>query len=399
MYWISAISENKESDQALRECLAKIREGLGSGNPDLVTLFISPYFEKDFRKIQIKVLESLNPKSLIGCAATGVIGDSREVEERPAISISAAVLPEVSLRAFCLQDEDLPDLDSSPKVWEKLVGVDKSSDPSFILISDPHTIRTEDCVLGLDYAYPNSVKVGGLASGAVGPGKGALFADGKFCQSGLVGIALSGNVVVDALVAQGCRPIGKLLQVTACEQNLLMGLEDQSPLTVFEEIFHTLSERDQALSRHSLFLGLSTDPVKESVGRGDFLIRNILAVDPKQGFLSIGALLRVGQTVQFHLRDAQTSREDLEEVLSKYSSRAGPVPIQKLSSTGVLLFSCLGRGIYLYQQENHDTDLFRKVVAPYSVAGFFCNGEIGPVGQTTVLHGYTSCFGLLHPKN
>src|SRR5262249_49623864 len=92
------------------------------------------------------------------------------------------------------------------------------------------------------------------------------------------------------------------------------------------------------------------------------------------------------------LRDKETSADDLNQVLNTYLSRAGHDHV-----TGALLFSCLGRGEYLYGKASHDTLSFQKKLGTIPIAGFFCNGEIGPVGGTTYLHGYTSCFALFRP--
>ena len=133
---------------------------------------------------------------------------------------------------------------------------------------------------------------------------------------------------------------------------------------------------------------LIDDPVQ-----GDFLIRNVVGMDQSTGALAIGEMLKEGQLVQFHLRDAETSADDLTAVLSRYADehRENEIP-------GALLFSCLGRGEHLYGKPNHDTDLFRDKLGDVPLGGFFCNGEIGQVSGTTFLHGYTSSFGLFRPK-
>jgi small ligand-binding sensory domain FIST len=399
MKWVSALSQSRSVDNALRECLMGIKKKLGNVKPHFLALFVSPHFEKEYRKIHSAILSQFPETSLMGCSGGGIIGESKEVENHPAISLAAALLPNVKMRCFHVEHEDLPDLDSSPKNWEKLIGVDPQTDPQFILLADPFSIAVENFIVGLDYAYPKAVKTGGLASSASGPGKNALFLDDKLYRSGLIGMAFSGNIVMDALVAQGCRAIGKKLQVTACDQNILLGLDGQAPLSVFQNIFQELDERDQQLAHHSLFLGISISSSQSHLMPGNFLIRNIIGSDPKKGILVVGALLRVGQTVQFHLRDEQTSHDDLYAVLRQYKSKISLPLFGDSSSRGVFLFSCLGRGAYLYKHPNHDSDLFREILGSWPISGFFCNGEIGPVGETTFLHGYTSCFGILRPKN
>jgi small ligand-binding sensory domain FIST len=327
-----------------------------------------------------------------GCSAGGVIGGGHEVEHRPGLSLMAASLPDVEMRTFTVQDDDLPDMDASPRAWEELVGVKAGENPQFLILADPFSIRIDNLVMGLDYAFPRAAKVGGLASGASAPGENALYLDSACLRSGGIGVAFMGDVAVDTIVAQGCKPIGRPMRVTDSRQNVLLELDGRRPLEVLQELVETLSPRDRELVRSSLFLGLVMDPTKEKHERGDFLIRNIIGADMQSGILAVGAVLRTGQVVQFHLRDAQTSAEDLRLLLSRF---AGP----KDRSKGAFLFSCLGRGEHLYGRPNHDSQLFQSNFGAVPLGGFFCNGEIGPVGGTTYVHGYTSCFGIFRSQS
>lgn len=392
MHWVSALSDAKTLPLALEETIHKIQESLDGQQPDLCLIFVSNDFRSGYESIPAAIQSALKPKVLLGCSGGGVVGESREVEHAPALVITAAVLPDVTLTPFRVADSSLPDLDASPRQWHQLAGVAPTDQPQFILLADPFSIRAENLLLGLDYAFPKSVKVGGLASGAAQPGENALFYNSICYRSGAIGLALSGNIALDALVAQGCRPIGKPLRVTRCDRNILLELEGVPPLNILRDLYTTLDSRDQSLLQNALFLGLVMDPMKSHFTQGDFLIRNIVGLDTEKGILAVGALLREGQLVQFHLRDKQTSMDDLDQVLSTYLSRAGHDQI-----AGALLFSCLGRGEYLYGRASHDTRLFHKRVGSIPVGGFFCNGEIGPVGGTTYLHGYTSCFALFRP--
>ena len=210
----------------------------------------------------------------------------------------------------------------------------------------------------------------------------------------MAGIALNGDVEIDTIVAQGCKPIGSLMRITECERNILTSLDDKSPFTVLSEIYNQLSEPDQQLFQNSLFLGTVTDPFIDTPTTKDFLIRNIVGANPDEGKLAIGEMLREGQLVQFHLRDSNTSSENLKIMLESYNSDDS-----EHDQFGALLFSCLGRGSYLYGEANHDTDMFKEIVGDIPLTGFFCNGEVGPVGESTYVHGYTSSFGIIKPKN
>ena len=183
------------------------------------------------------------------------------------------------------------------------------------------------------------------------------------------------------------------MQVTRCEGNELLELNEQTPFEILKEIFSLLSARDRELIQHSLFLGVVMDELNNDPQFGDFLIRNIVGIDPRTGTLKISELLKEGQTVQFHLRDAETSSKDLNSMLTRYKR-------DDLweSASSALLFQCLGRGSYLYGKPNHDTRAFKDSIGEIPVAGFFCNGEIGPVGEYTYLHAYTSAYGIFRPK-
>ena len=390
MKWHSSLSENPDASKALDECIGKMRES-ESAPPDLAFLFPSAHHARSFDALPPQLIKAAGVKQLIGCSGGGIIGGGREVEHKPALSLVAAWLPDVNVFPFHLQQQDLPSPDAPPGAWRDKVGA-KEPTADFLILSDPFSLDAEALINGLDYAYPKSVKIGGLASGAGGPGGNVLYLNGRILREGTVGLALTGNVKIDPIVAQGCRPIGPTFKVTHCERNLLLELDGVNTLKALEALMEKLSPKDQQLARTSLFLGILNDPLKSNATKRDYLIRNLIGLDPQRGILAIGALLRPGQTVQFHLRDRETAAHDLTEHLDLYLKDMGSVRPQ-----GALLFSCLGRGEHLYQKPNHDCSLFNSKMGPTAIGGFFCNGEIGPVDGTTYLHGFTSSFGIFRP--
>jgi small ligand-binding sensory domain FIST len=217
--------------------------------------------------------------------------------------------------------------------------------------------------------------------------------DGDLHRQGAVGVALTGNVIVDTVVAQGCRPIGKPMRVTSADRNLLLSADDKPPIEVLQDLFQRSGERDRELMQRNLFMGIAMDPLADTVQAGDFLIRNIVGADQQRGAVAVGARLTEGQIVQFHVRDADTSAEDLRGALATYLQRVGDH-----RAAAALLFQCTGRGSYLYGHEGHDTGVFSELVGEVPLGGFFCNGEIGPVGGTTYLHGYTSSFAIFRER-
>ena len=392
MKWASAISEQSNLDGALAECAQSILGQLGE-SPQLTVAFVSPHYQADYGRVGPMLSELLETEHTFGCSGGGIIGAGMEVEQRPALSVTAATLPGVDIEAFHLDGDKLPDLDAGPDRWRELVGVSEAQEPQFVLLADPFSFPVQNLIMGLDFAFPAAAKIGGLASGAQRAGDNALFLDGEVHGSGAIGLALHGNIVVDTVVAQGCRPIGDAMRITSSQRNVLVELDGKPPMAILQDLFRSLSERDRQLMGHSLFLGVVMDEFLDSPVQGDFLIRNVVGMDQRTGALAIGEMLKEGQLVQFHLRDADTSAQDLTFVLERYAAenRENEVP-------GALLFSCLGRGEYLYGRPNHDTDIFREKLGQVPLGGFFCNGEIGPVGGTTFLHGYTSSFGLFRSR-
>lgn len=377
MRWASTVSDEPVLGRAVSRVAATLRAQLGDVRPDLLAVFVSAHHAAQFEHLPALLAAAFDPGLLIGCSAGGVIGGGREIEQRPGLSVTAAVLPDVELFPFHLQ-QDTP-------------AGNLPQQSHFVILADPFSFDTESFLRSLDRAYPSSRKIGGLASGGRQPGSNALFLGRDVHRTGLVGVALAGNIEVETIVAQGCRPIGEPMFITKCQGNLLWELDGVSAVKVLEDLYESLDPGDQELARHSLFLGIVMSEQQQEYRQGDFLIRNVVGMDADRGVLAVGAALHESSVVQFHLRDAKTSAADLEQLLARQEGLAQP--------QGALLFSCLGRGVYLYGRPDHDTDAFRRHMGDVPLGGFFCNGEIGPVHGTTFLHGYTSSFGLFRRRS
>ena len=389
MKWASALSKKNSIEECVREVIENINLDLGGVEPDLIAVFVSPHFKEDYSNIPSLIRESMKSGALFGCSGGGIIGGGSEVEQQPAFSITCAHLPEVKINLFYSDGMELPDQDTEPQVWRDWLDVALEDNLHFILLADPFSFRGEEFLSGMDFAYPNSRKIGGLASGANQGSGNVLYKGEEIFNNGLVGVALSGNIGVDSIVAQGCRPIGEVHTITKCQATFLQEIDKQSPLKTLEALIEKSNDYDRKLIQTSLFLGVEMNPLLGEPRHGDFLIRNIIGLDRTSGAISIGAHLREGQLVQFHLRDKLLSAEDLEMLLEDYTLLG-----ESKKANGAMLFSCLGRGEYLYGTPNHDSNMFFKKIKSVPLGGFFCNGEIGPVGNTTYLHGYTSSFGI-----
>lgn len=394
MKWASHLSTKDNIEACINESTEVVRSQMEGAPVHLTFIFVSQQFKEQYEEIPGLIRQQMDSGRFLGCSGGGIVGGGKEVEQQAAFSMTCANLPDVEIKAIYSDTINLPNQDTAPSIWREWLGVEVEKNPNFIFLADPFSFRGEEFLAGIDFAYPKSSKVGGLASGAQMQGGNALYLDDKIYRNGLIGLALSGNIGMDTIVAQGCRPIGEPVKISKCDGTLLKEIDEQPPLELLQKVYDGLDENDKSLVQTSLFLGIEMDPLKDDPQQGDFLIRNIMGVDRAIGGMQIGALLREGQLVQFHLRDKAMSAEDLELMLGRYRDEEN-----SQNACGALLFSCLGRGQSLYGKPNHDSDMFRDKLGDIPLGGFFCNGEIGPVGNSTFLHGYTSSFGIFRPRH
>ena len=382
MNWASAISDLPDLDRAVAAALDDATHALG-GDADLAIVFVSGH-TTGLQRVPFAIRERLRNALVLGCSAGGVVGGGIELEGRAAVAITLASLPGVELLPFHV-DPSLVSGDLDAAALRRMTPA-VSDGSTLITLADPFTVDGALLVRSLDGAFPSATKIGGLASGARSPGPHALFLGDATHAAGAVGVAL-GGVSVDTVVAQGCRPIGDAMFVTRHRGHLILELNGKPAADVVRALYESLSPDDQQLFGHSLFVGIGMIEKRE-YRKGDFLIRNIGGVERESGGVVVGSTFNDYDVVQFHLRDARASAEDLEAMLAHYRSEAPG------AASGALLFSCLGRGEGLYGEPNHDSDAFHRAVPGVPLGGFFCNGEIGPVRGRTHLHGYTSCFAI-----
>jgi small ligand-binding sensory domain FIST len=386
----SHISDAPDLEEAVVEAATSIRLQLGAQAPDLLFVFVSPHHASSFDLLPQLIADQLEGK-VFGCSAGGAIGGGIELEQRPALSITAARMPGVTSTIQHLDGHRLPP-PTNKAAWRGFLGAPPGTEDAYcVALGDPFSTNAGALLAGLDTITGSGATIGGIASGAKAPGDAALFLEEDVVHEGVALLTLRGNLKIDTIVAQGCRPIGQPMFVTACDRNILVNLDGQPSVDALRALYQASDEQDQALFKQSLFLGMVMDAEREVYEPGDFLIRSLSGMDTERGGLVTGALLRTNQVVQFHLRDAATSAQDLDAHLAAYVRMEGAPP------AGALMFSCLGRGERLYGRTNHDSDLMRAHLGDVPIGGFFCNGEFGRVGRRTWLHGYTSSVALFRP--
>ena len=386
----SALSTRFASQDAEQEVAAELSNGLGNTSADLLVAFATHHHGAQLNRLLDRLAERVGAAAALGCTGETVIGPRREAEGEPGLAVFAASLPGTRVREFAV--DPIHDLDGRPDVAMELP-VDSVERCSAIVLGEPFSLPVEPFLRTIERRWSGVPFVGGLASGGVGPGQNLLFTREGPRFEGAVGVSIEGDWGLSTVVSQGCRPVGEPWVVTGCHDNFIESLGGRPAIEVLVETIDGLPETDQDLVHRAPFVGIAVDPCKSSFERGDFLVRGLMGVDPSTRHLAIADYPRRGQTVQLLVRDADSAGEDLEQLLQRQLDQRGELP------GGALLFTCNGRGSRMFGERDHDLRLLRQSLGDQlPVAGFFANGELGPVAGRNYLHGFTASVALLTPR-
>jgi small ligand-binding sensory domain FIST len=391
-YAVSGHWQEDFDEAKMREWAQGLRRELRAPSVSLGMVFITPqYFERAAQILEILRVHAEIPL-LVGCSGASLIIGGEEIEDEPGVVVSLFSLPGAKLRGVHFTQAQVEQSDG-PDYWHAAIGLKPAQVNSWLVLADPFTLDAETWLRQWNEAFPEKSIQGGLASGDPMQRGAQVYLDGKIYEEGGVAVAMGGQVELLGVISQGCTPIGETWTITKVEQNFIHEIGNRPAYEVLAESFNHLSPEDQLKARGNLFIGLVINEYLEEFHRGDFLIRNILGGDPNSGSLAVGAFPRAGQTMQFQRRDAAAATEDMKELLKGLPPRLAGRPVY-----GGCLFNCNGRGQRLFGQPNHDAALVQEKVGPIELTGFFCNGEIGPVGPRNFLHGYTASLALFTGK-
>jgi len=387
--FFSIVSERETSPDAVVEVVEGARTAM-DGKIDVVFVFFTGEFCEEAPAIVESLWLELDAQVLIGCSAEGVIGADREVERSAGLSLLVARLPGVRIHPFHIAGERAwREVLTSPDALRTKIGYGEES-RAIIGFGDPFSSPMTQLLPALDAAAPRAPLIGGMASSARQPGENVLLRNDQAYQQGFVGLCLSGEVDVQTVVSQGCRPIGKPMVITKSHDNMIEQLGGRPALKVLQEMIEALEESEREQLANGLFVGRAISEYKERFGRGDFLVRNVMGADEQNGGIAVAEYVKTGQTIQFQVRDAATADEDLSLLLDAQNASDAPA--------GALLFSCNGRGTRMFTLPCHDIDAAHKSMPGMPVAGFFAAGELGPVGGRNFIHGHTASFALFRPR-
>lgn len=356
------------SPSGVADAARGIRQALGRPAA-LAVAFVSPDYLPFLKEFVDTLRVDGHIVNVIGCTAEGRIEGDCESESSTGCAILAMAIEGVEPAVATSQGLHPPTASAARP-------------HSALLITNPHTFDADAWLRGWNRENPGVPCVGGLASGG---DDAAVFFNDQLVDA--VCVPLSGRTGLLPLVSQGCRPIGEPLTVTRAEDNIVYCLGGQPAYKALESAFEALSDSEKSVAKGNLFAGIAGTEYLDDFKPGDFLIRSIIGADPGSGAVVIGAIPRTGQTLQYQFRDRSIARADLARVLSP-ADLAGTRPI------ATLLFSCLGRGAAFFGEPHYDAGHFFRATGGRPLAGFFCSGEIGPVGGRNAVHGYTAAAAV-----
>jgi len=382
------VSTSADLDIALRE--AALQASLGVVGPaDLAVVFVSGAYGAAVRPAFESLSDIVAAGVVIATTVEGVLAGDTEYESGPVVSVWLARLPGAQIVPLSLEYTQTPD-GGMFVGWPEELTTQWPANATLLLLADPFSFPVDALIRRMEEDHPGMPIVGGMASGGQEPGTNTLVIGSRSYNTGAVGVVIGGGVRIRPVVSQGCRPIGHTMVITKSEENVIIELGGKPALERLREIYGELDSVDQQLVRSSLHVGRVASEYQDHFQRGDFLVRNVVGADPESGVIAIGDLVRTGQTIQFHVRDSQSAHEDLQVLLTRDKSRSPP-------PAGALVFTCNGRGTRLFDTASHDAQCLQEGLGPIPAAGFFAQGEIGPIGSRNCLHGFTASIAIFEP--
>jgi small ligand-binding sensory domain FIST len=362
----------------------------GIGPVDLALLFVNTRLARFLPAIVNRVNETLHPVALAGCTASGILGAGSKREQGPAITLLALRLPGAKVTTLRL-GEWLRDAEDDPERWRAALDLPVEDVNGLFLFADPFRTDAQSLLSGLHHAYPQAAIVGGVALGSVQHRQTWVVAGEEIAGEGAVAVAIGGDYTIEPVISQGCTPIGQTWTITGASKQWIDTIAGQPAMDVLLDTLRTIPPEQRERAGRNLFAGLAADEYRDSFGRGDFLIRGIAGVEKESGAIALNALPRIGQTIQFQIRDTQTARDDLQAALDRATAQLGP----DRTPVATVLCASGDRNDVPSGEANADVAAIESHFPGVPVAGIACSGEIAPVGRKPFLHGFTAAMGMI----
>jgi small ligand-binding sensory domain FIST len=353
------------------QCLQNL--GGGPSDANLGLLYVTDPLTAHLGDLLARLRSGTGVEDWIGAVGSGICFTGREIYDQPAAAIMLASLPEDSFRLIPPGIKPLDDMLAANRSWiaERQAGFG-------IVHGDPGNAHIPQIIESLANELGSGFLVGGLSSASDHDHPAQIA--GELCEDGLSGVLLSAEVPVITGLTQGCTPLGPKHTVTQCDRNILVNLDGRAALDVFREDIGEVLSKDLSRVAGYIFAAL---PVPGS-DTGDYLVRNLIGIDPAQKLLAIGDILEEEAAIMFCKRDGDSAREDMLRMLDDLGRRA------KGGIKGGLYYSCLGRGRYQFGDNSEELKMIQDKLGDFPLVGFFANGEI----SHKRLYGYTGVLTL-----
>jgi len=366
----SAHCANSDWRTATRTCLEALGEGVDEAN--LGFAYVSDLFAPHFPDIAALLREATGVQHWVGSVGLGVCATGIEYFDQPALCLLTGRFPDGALRVFAAVSDDLQAFEANHGGW-----CDASGARFAMVHGDPRNPRMDALVRGLCERLDGGFLVGGLTSSR---GVHGQLAD-TVGEGGLSGVLFDPRVAVVTRLTQGCSPLGPRREITRCRENVLQQLDARPALDVFyEDIGESLAAEPAALGAR-VFAGLA---VKGS-DTGDYLVRNLTAIDESNRVLAIAERVQEGDQIMFCRRDAAAAEQDMRRMLTEIGAALGGAPPR-----GGVYYTCLARGANLFGAHSEELKLIESILGRFPLVGFFGNGEI----SHDRLYGYTGVLTL-----
>jgi small ligand-binding sensory domain FIST len=371
----AAVIRHADWETALERAANGALKGLEAA-PDLAVLFATADWQDSFEEMVPRARAMTGARLVVGCSGPAVIGPEPGSADEPAVALMALSMPGARLHAAHLAHDALRACHTTDD-FRRLTGAPLDDVNGWLVFADPTHVDAEGLLGVIAAAYPGVPMVGGVAAGPPEGPPPSLFLGDRTYGDGAVCVAVGGAYGLRAIVSGSCFPVGEPWTITGVDGNLITGIANRPAYEVLRETYDALGAEMQAHARRNLAVGFAIDEYREAFGRGDFVVRSLDSVDRRRGSLATGGSPRVGQTVQFHVRDFGGERE-LDTALAKALADLGP-----RRPLGAVLCA--------------DTRYRSRTLAPIPLAGLRCGGAIGSVGRHTHVHGFAACVGLIVP--
>jgi small ligand-binding sensory domain FIST len=382
------LSTESNTARAAREAAERAAAKLPAQRADFAVVFATAEHGDALSDLLKTLGGVLGTPYIVGCSAAGVIVGEHEVEDGPAIGVLAVCSDTIRGTPFLFSDAGDAGLTAGLHAGQRL-RASRDTNDQLLVWPDPQTVRPDRLLQGLDATLGPVPVAGGAASSAL-PGGVTFQFSGSQAGAGCVsGVRLGGKFRHHIALTQGCRPLGAPMRVTSAHDNLLLEVDGIAAYDALRaaapgEFFDTPEATINALT-----IALLPEPGESVLRSGEYLVRNIVAVDPDTGVIAVAAELEEGQSILFALREPSAAADDVLR-MSERAAAAAPPGGYRFG----LYFNCLARGRSLYGRDGVDSAALARHLPGVPLLGFSCSAELAPLRGTNHLFTYTGVLVL-----